>query len=194
VNVGRSIRIGLGVAGLLVALGPAFAADERSSTSALLPLFNARVPLAGVLSGGQPTEEQIALAGRAGFRTVINLRTAEERGFEWEREAVERSGMRYVQIPVAGAAGLTRENAERLDKELERGIAEGPVLLHCASGNRIGALLALRAAWLEGVDPQEALEYGRDSGLTGLEAATSELLGLAPAAEAPTPTPTPAPR
>lgn len=176
---------------LAVAVAVVLAAEQQPAPSALVPVANARVPLASVLSGGQPTAEQIALAGRAGFRTVINLRTDQERGFEWEREAVEKSGMRYVQIPVAGAAGLTRDNAERLDRELERALAEGPVLLHCASGNRIGALLALRAAWLEGVDPEKALQYGRDSGLTGLDAATSELLGLAPPGEA---APSPSPR
>ena len=178
----------------LLAVVAMLAAEAPPAPSVLLPLMNARVPLAGVLSGGQPTAEQIALAARAGFRTVINLRTEQERGFEWEREAVEASGMRYVQVPVAGASGLTRDNAERLDRELERAAAEGPVLLHCASGNRIGALLALRAAWLEGVDPEQALQYGRDSGLAGLEAVTSELLGLAPPAAAPQPTPSPTPR
>ena len=190
-------RRGLLLAIVASLLGAGLAAEEQpSAPSALLPLLNARVPLAGVLSGGQPTEEQIALAARAGFRTVINLRTAEEQGFEWEREAVEKSGMRYVQIPVAGASGLTRDNAERLDRELEQSLEKGPVLLHCASGNRIGALLALRAAWLEGVEPEKALQYGRESGMTGLEAATSERLGLAPAAAQPqaAPTPTPSPR
>jgi uncharacterized protein (TIGR01244 family) len=184
------------VAILALWLGAGLAAQEPPQRpSALLPLLNARVPLAGVLSGGQPTEEQIALAARAGFRTVINLRTDQESGFEWEREAVEKSGMRYIRIPVAGASGLTHGNAERLDRELEQALESGPVLLHCASGNRIGALLALRAAWLEGVDPEKALQYGRESGLTGLEEATKELLALAPATAAqPTPAPSPTPR
>jgi uncharacterized protein (TIGR01244 family) len=143
----------------------------------LLPLPNARVPIAGVLSGGQPTQEQVAAAGAAGCKTVINLRPETEPGFAWEPEAVRAAGMAYVSIPVAGAAGLTRENVARFDAALEEATARGPVILHCSSGNRAGALLALRAAWLEGKDPATALEYGRASGLTGLEPAVTSLLG-----------------
>jgi len=157
------------------------AGSRPAAPTALVPLSNARIPIAGLLSGGQPTPEQIDLAARAGFHTVINLRPDEEGGFEWERGAVERLGMRYVQIPVAGASGLTRAVVERFDAELRRGLADGPVLLHCASGNRNGALLALRAAWLEGKAPEEALRFGLDSGLTRLEGATREKLGLAAA-------------
>jgi uncharacterized protein (TIGR01244 family) len=133
----------------------------------------------GVLSGGQPSQEQFEAAARAGFRTVLNLRTDSEPGFEWEQAAVEGLGMRYVQIPVEGVKGLTRENIERIDDALSSARNEGPVLLHCGSGNRIGAVLALRAAWVADVDSEAALAYGLASGLTRLEPATRELLGLA---------------
>jgi uncharacterized protein (TIGR01244 family) len=146
----------------------------------LVPIPNATVPMPGVVSGGQPTEAQIESAAERGYRTVINLRTDQEAGFDWERGLVESSGMRYVHIPVAGADGLTRENVELLHAALAEARDEGPVLLHCGSGNRIGALLALRAAWIEGSDPHTALQYGLGTGLTGLEPKTRELLGLAP--------------
>ena len=131
----------------------------------LLPVPNARIPVAGVLSGGQPTQDQIAAAGAAGYKTVINLRPDTEPGFAWEAAAVK-------------AAGLTKDNVVRLDVALKEAGSNGPVLLHCASGNRIGALLALRAVWLEGKDPAAALEYGKASGLTGLEPAVKSMLGL----------------
>jgi hypothetical protein len=41
-------------------------------------------------------------------------------------------------------------------------------LLHCGSGNRVGALLALRESQ-DGADDESALEYGRSAGLTKLE-------------------------
>ena len=145
----------------------------------LLPIPNARIPVAGVLSGGQPTQDLIASAGAAGYKTVINLRPDTEPGFEWEAAAVKAAGMAYVSIPVAGTAGLTKDNVARLDAALKEAAASGPVLLHCGSGNRIGALLALRAVWLEGKDPAAALEYGKASGLTGLEPAVKSMLGLA---------------
>ncbi len=163
---------------LTALLAPAVSPAHETAAFALLPIPNARVPLEGVLSGGQPTPEQIEAAARAGFRTVINLRTEQEPGFEWEREAVEKLGMRYVQMPVTGPESLTRESVERFDAELRRAQEAGPVLLHCASGNRIGAILALRAAWVQGVDPEQALEYGRASGMTRMEKSARELLGL----------------
>ncbi|HXV78210.1 MAG TPA: protein tyrosine phosphatase family protein [Candidatus Polarisedimenticolaceae bacterium] len=182
----RDGRSWLAVAILLVATGwPTARAeggeppDATPRPSALLPIPNARIPLAEVLSGGQPTPDQIEAAARAGFRTVINLRSDGETGFEWEAETVERLGLRYVRIPVAGERDLTRERVEQLDSALSSGLERGPVLLHCASGNRIGAMLALRAAWLGGLPPDEALEFGVASGLTGLYQATSRRLGTA---------------
>ena len=160
--------------------------DARAEAGTLLQAIrNARVPLDGVLSGGQPTLEQIEAAAASGFATVINLRTPKEPGFEWEPEAVERSGIRYVHIPVDGASGLTRENVERIDAALRAALAEGPVLLHCASGNRIGAALALRAAWLEGAEPEAALKLGLAAGLTRLEPHIRKTLGLDEAGDGP---------
>lgn len=165
---------------------PTAQSHPPAMSGALLAIRNARVPVDGVLSGGQPSEEQIEAAARAGFRTVINLRTDQESGFEWERETVERLGMRYVHIPVAGAGGLTRDNVEAVDRALKDALDAGPTLLHCGSGNRIGAVLALRRAWLEGAAPDDALAHGQAGGLTRLEPAVRELLGLPapdPAAE-----------
>ena len=159
------------------AVQPALAETEAAQ-SLLLPIRNARIPMPGVLSGGQPTREQIAAAGQAGFRTVINLRSDTEPGFEWEADSVAQHGMRYVLIPVTGADGLSRKNVERVDAALREAAKSGPVLLHCGSGNRIGAILALREHWLAGADPEAALAYGVQTGLTRLEPKTRELLGL----------------
>ena len=53
------------------------------------------------------------------------------------------------------------------------------MLLHCGSGNRVGALLALKAFWLDGGSAEEALEVGLAGGVTRLEPTVRELLGLA---------------
>ena len=158
---------------LLILALPA-AADEPGTPR--IEIVNARTPLPGVLSGGQVTEEQLAEAAAAGFRTVVNLRTSEE-PLDWNEPArVEELGMRYVSLPIAGAAGVTRDNAEKLARILEK--AERPLLLHCGSGNRIGALFALQAYYLEGEAPETALRIGLDAGLTKLEPKVREVLGL----------------
>ncbi len=141
----------------------------------LIAVYNARVPADGVLTGGQPSEEEIERVARAGFRTVVNLRTEGERGTWDEEPVVTGLGMRYISIPVAGAEGVTVENARKLgevvaDQDLH------PMFVHCGSGNRIGALFAMKAFHLDGEDAETALAIGRAAGLTGLEPMVAELL------------------
>ena len=156
---------------------PPPAAEQESqeiaqTAPALLP--NLREPGEGIISGGQPTPEHLQAARDAGYRTVINLRLPEEKGVANEVEIVSGLGMEYVSLPIAGSAGLTRENTEAFALALET--AEYPIVLHCGSGNRIGALFALKAFWIDGKSAEEALRIGIDSGMTRLEGAVKELL------------------
>jgi protein tyrosine phosphatase (PTP) superfamily phosphohydrolase (DUF442 family) len=81
--------------------------------------------------------------------------------------------MSYVSLPVEGSDGVSYANAAALDKLLAG--VEGPVLIHCASGNRAGALLALRDK-LGGADSESALALGVASGLTGLKPTVEQKL------------------
>ncbi len=148
-------------------------ADAGSDASDLLP--NGRRPFPDILTGGQPTLQQLETAVARGYRTVINLRPVNEGGTT--REDVEGLGMSYVLIPVAGAEGLTIENTRALNDALRD--AERPVIVHCASGNRVGALFALRAFHVDGKSADEALEIGKIAGLTRLEPVVRHQLGLA---------------
>jgi uncharacterized protein (TIGR01244 family) len=145
---------------------------EPRSTAADAP--NAfRQPADGLYTSGQPTEAQLHQAAAAGITTVIDLRQpSEDRGFD-ETGSATALGLHYIRIPVAGAAGLTPANVQALQAALAG--ANGPVLLHCASGNRVGALLALMKAQ-QGVPADEALQFGRAAGMTSLEAQTRALL------------------
>lgn len=158
--------------------GPPQAADAATA-DALQPLVpEARRPRPDLITGGQPGPEAWADLAARGVTTVVNLRPdAELEGRDAEAE-VEQAGMAYHAIPVSGAADLDAANAARLWHLVEA--ADGPVLVHCASGNRVGALLALGAAWEGGVAPEQALEFGRAAGLTSprLEEQVRERLGL----------------
>ena len=111
-------------------------------------------PVDGITAAGQPDA------------TVIDMRAEDEdRGFE-EAAFVEELGMHYVAFPIASEDDVSFESARELDELLQQ--YPGPVLVHCASGNRVGALLALRAS-LNGADEEQALELGRKGGLTRLE-------------------------
>lgn len=136
------------------------------ATAQTSDLPNRKDPLAGITTAGQPNAAQLKAAAAAGFKSVIDLRgPSEDRGMD-EPAVVKGLGMSYVSLPVAGADGVTYANASALDKLLAK--LEGPVLVHCSTGNRAGALLALRAK-LTGADRESALALGVAAGLAGLK-------------------------
>jgi uncharacterized protein (TIGR01244 family) len=113
--------------------------------------------LDGVYTAGQPTAEDLDAAREAGIRTVIDLRRADEkRGYD-EAAAVAEAGLAYVLLPFNGPAELNDAIFDRA-RELLR-TAERPLLLHCASANRVGAV------WI----PYRVLEAG-----IALDAAVAE--------------------
>ena len=133
---------------------------------------------AGLKTGGQPDAAQLRAFAADGGKVVIDLRHEDEaRGYD-ETALARELGLRYVRLPIVGAADLDDANAAALDRALKD--AQGPVLLHCASGNRVGALLALTAAKYEGLAPEAALELGRQAGLKSLEPVVRERLGIPP--------------
>lgn len=165
---------------LLCAVAPAVLAQQTvpetrpDMNAPVLPIPNARQPFPGVLTGGQPSPQQLEEAARLGYRVVIDLREPDER--DWDEAAeVTAHGMRYVSIPVGGAHDVTVDKARELAAAL--GAATGqPVIVHCGSGNRVGALFALKARFLDGETAEKAIEIGRAAGLAGLEAHVRLLL------------------
>lgn len=127
---------------------------------------------AGVYSSGQPMPGDWQAIAELGVKTVVNLRPLMETG-EDEAPAVEAQGMKYVYIPVNGAEELTPENTRLLCETLQG--RDGGILVHCASGNRCGALYAL-AAQAQGKSVPEALAYGLRGGLTRLQDTVEQLL------------------
>ncbi len=131
-------------------------------------------PVEGVIACGLPSEKELREAHAGGLRTVINLCPAREQKFD-EDALVTSLGMRYEHIPVAGAQDLTRENALRLAQILSDPESR-PAVVHCASGNRVGALFALKAYFADGCDPQAAIAAGRAAGLKALEPAVAAVM------------------
>lgn len=130
----------------------------------------------GLYASGQPSPEDLAGLEARGVRTVINLRApGEPVGYDEAREA-ERLGLRYVSIPVAGPGDLTPETTTRFSEVLEEAGRHGAVLVHCASANRVGALIALEQGLNRGSPREDALSLGRAAGLTTLEPLVESLL------------------
>lgn len=151
-------------------------ADTAARGASADPLAALRAPRPGLFTGGQPDPAAWPALAARGVRTVINLRPPSELDGRDEAAEVAAAGLRYVELPVAGAADLTPAHADALWAALQQ--AEGAVLVHCASGNRAGALLALAMHRQGGMTPEQALAFGREAGLTSLEAPVRERLGL----------------
>ena len=150
---------------------PSVAATEIQD----LGVRNGTILTDNLLAAGQVTEVQFEELVDMGYTNFISLRPTSENGAGWEEAHVVDDDVTFTRIPVAGAGGLTRENVMALNEILEEASSENTVL-YCASSNRVGGLLALKAYWLDGVEPDDALEIGRQAGLTGLESAVQELL------------------
>lgn len=142
------------------ALAPAALPAATASGVALLQ------PRPDLIVAGQPAADDWKALADAGVRTVINLRPAAEMQGRDERAEVAAAGLRYVELPIAGAGDINADNARRLAELL--GQADGPVLVHCGSGNRVGGLLAVAKAQ-EGMAADEALEFGRSAGMKSTE-------------------------
>lgn len=133
-----------------------------SDSKTALP--NARAIDTSATSAGQPSEAQLQAASDNGVRTVVNLRPAGEFKDYDEAALAADLGLRYVHIPVAGPEDLTTENAEHLHRALARE-DDRPVIVHCGSGNRVGALVAYRERHILGRDKETAVQKGLDAGL-----------------------------
>ena len=159
---------------IFVAGGSAMAL-EPMQREALASLPNVSFHSPNWVASGRLTAEDIALLTDNGIRHVIDLSDASETPDFDEAAAVEAAGMRYSNLAIHGAADLDDENVRALDALMAESGSE-PTLIHCASSNRVGALIALRAAKLQGASDEAALETGKAWGLTKLEPAVRELL------------------
>lgn len=113
---------------------------------------------------GQPTSDGLRVAKTNGVEVVVNIRgdrEIAETDFD-ESELVDHLGMKYVRIPVTPDS-LGLDDADALKDVLSA--TRGPILIHCASSNRVGALWAvyLHRHRLLAID--DAIELGRSAGL-----------------------------
>jgi uncharacterized protein (TIGR01244 family) len=126
-----------------------------------------------LITSAQPTTEDLESLKEAGVTRIINLRMPSEKISFNEKSEAEKLGIEYVSLPISGAADITSENARKLHEILKD---EEKTYIHCATGNRVGALLAIRAHELEGRSIEESLEIGHAAGLSSLEPRVKSIL------------------
>jgi len=128
-------------------------------------LPNGSCPLPDVAGAGQLDGAQLREAAAAGVKTVIDLRPAfEPRAFD-EPAAVRAAGMEYVNIPVTPD---TLDDAT-FDRFLDvmRDPARRPVLVKCATANRVGGMLLAYLLLDAHLPEREALALAQRIGLRG---------------------------
>ena len=140
-------------------------------TSALLSAFsgltNAAEPVAGWVTGGQPTEKQLKDFKAAGGEVVLDNRdTMEPRGFD-EPTAARKAGLEYISLPIVHGA-VTVDTMKRVHDTLRK-LAGKKALLHCSSGNRTAAALIPYLMKEEGMPEEEAVDIAMRSGLRSTE-------------------------
>lgn len=107
-------------------------------------IYNYRKVNDHLVTGGQPTEEQLRDAAAEGFEAVINLATLQPgRSLEDEDGLVHALGMAYYSIPVVWDHP-TIEDFQRFEAVFSR-LAETKTLLHCAANFRVTAFYSLYA-------------------------------------------------
>lgn len=131
-------------------------------------------PHPDLLCCGMPSDTDLKNIADKGIKTIVNLCPIEETPPN-EMALVESLGMSYVNIPVRGPQDLNMSNATALASVLDD-TARHPVLIHCRSANRVGALLTLKSFWIDKKSEAESLAVGRAGGLTALEPAVIQLI------------------
>ncbi len=117
----------------------------------------------GVFLAGQPTPEGFAEAQKAGVRTVVNLRAANELNWD-EKATVVELGMQYVHVPVASADALTDDVFQQM-RQLLKDKTKRPMLVHCFSAGRVGATWLAHRVLDDGLTVEAAVAEAKTIGL-----------------------------
>ena len=107
-------------------------------------IFNYRKVDDQLITGGQPTEDQLCSAAEEGFVTVINLATlSSQSSLEDEAGVVRSLGMTYYHIPVVWEHP-TEADFEAFEQVMSQR-PPGKTLIHCAANFRVTAFYSLYA-------------------------------------------------
>jgi len=119
----------------------------------------------GRLCGAAPDQNALQELAASGLKTMVDFRPESEWSCPDWNQRVKATGIDYRHFPVTGVGEMTPQLTAAV-WDLWQNEAARPILLHCASGNRAAAALALAAIRHGGMSPQDALKLGKQAGLT----------------------------
>jgi len=119
--------------------------------------------IGNVYLAGQPQPAYFTEAEKNGVETVISLRhETENTGFD-EEQVVKDCGMSFINVPFGKSDELTHSVFSEVRQLLKT--ADHPILLHCGSANRVGAVWLPSRVLDDGVPLEDALAEAKAIGL-----------------------------
>lgn len=152
---------------LIVAMCAARPAGAQQVTKPTVPGANNFAQLeTTVACGGATTPEAVPEIKKLGFKSIINLRLPNEAGanIDAEAAAAKTAGINFYSIPFSGQ----QPDPAVADKFLDTITAPGnePAYIHCAAGNRAGAMWMIKRLAIDHWDADRAYTEAAALGLT----------------------------
>ena len=139
--------------------------SAQVTTETVAGVTNFRQVKSTVACAGATTPEAMRGIKDMGFSSVVNLRLASENGANVEAEgaAAEAAGLKYIHIPMNGAA----PEAAVFDQFIAaaRVQANHPMFVHCGSGNRAAVVWFAKRMLVDGWTLERASEEAEALGL-----------------------------
>jgi protein tyrosine phosphatase (PTP) superfamily phosphohydrolase (DUF442 family) len=114
---------------------------------------------------GQPSQEDLALAKQQGIQVVLSLRGEDE--IDWDEQAVaEQLGLQFKRVEFHDPETLTDDVIAQTREILRNGQENNqPVMVHCGSANRVGAVWFVHRVLDQEVPIEQAEQEAREVGL-----------------------------
>lgn len=120
----------------------------------------------GYVVGGLPSKVQFEAAVEAGFDSAMSLMSNDEEGIADVAPYASSLGVRYIRFTIKDKSELTEAMAWQFASTLA--LLGKPAIVHSAKGQRVGAIFALKAFFVDEAEVDEAMQIGAAAGMGDL--------------------------
>jgi len=121
----------------------------------------------GYIVGGLPSKAQFEVAVEKGFEAAMSLMANDEEGIREIAPFATSLGVRYIRFTIQGKEDLNEAMAWQFASTLA--MLGKPAIIHSARGERVGAIFALMAFFVDDASAEEAMAIGAAVGIGSLE-------------------------
>ncbi len=112
---------------------------------------------------GQPKAADFAEAKKRGVKVILTVRTKRE--VKWDEKATaEKIGLEFYHVPFGGTQLLNDKVFEKI-LPLLANQKKKPLLFHCGSANRVGAIWAAHRVLNDSLTVEQAFKEAKEVGL-----------------------------